>query len=212
MSRLDRDGLFDAWFFAAPTSSALLALATCAHTAVFVLHDQPSFDMSIACRRSCPLLLPQNPTELSTAIAAKSVVTEVAQGCHADPYTLGDCAPGSGSSYDAPISVSEGNADFIGCSQHSRTHLITNGLRYRHLASVQPLREEHAAANGGDGGVLVSAIAADTAARLLAARFASSAACGAAELAGEVADAGTDGVAVGDVGLGSGGHFAHRDL
>jgi len=64
--------------------------------------------------------------------------------------------------------------------------------RYRHLASVQPLREEDAAANGG---LMVSAIAADTAARLLAARFASSAARGAAELAHEVADASTDGAA-----------------
>ncbi len=63
--------------------------------------------------------------------------------------------------------------------------------RCRHLASVQPLREEDAAANGAGGGLMVSAIAADTAVRLLAARFATSAACGAAEIAHEVADAST---------------------
>ena len=65
----------------------------------------------------------------------------------------------------------------------------------RHLASVQPLREEDAAANGANGSLIVSAIAADTVARLLASRFASSGACGAAELAQEVADAGTTGAA-----------------
>ena len=60
---------------------------------------------------------------------------------------------------------------------------------------MQPLREEAAATDGGSSSLMVSAIAADTAARLLAARFAMSAACGAVVVAREVADAGTDGIA-----------------
>ena len=74
------------------------------------------------------------------------------------------------------------------CLQRSNQEQAYSALRQplwdRHLASVQPL---HGDGDIGGGAQIVSAIAADTAARLLAARFAASSASGATELTREIA-------------------------
>ena len=93
-------------------------------------------------------------------------------------------APGSFAA--EPQREPQRSPDLITQSHRSRgRHSST--VTCRHLASVQPLHEDTLLAS--DATVTVSAVAAETAARLLATRFASSTACGAAQLTQEVAAA-----------------------